>query len=233
MKKLVLLVVAAVVAAAGMFSGCSKDMGNIIRTDIVFDDINFVLKDSELNPDITEDDMVNAMGWPYARNWAMQGYEYVYYSEDEKWGQGVIKFFFTTNGYFYGVDYETEGEKPKLEDLPLGTGKADLSKSMRPIRKDIRESDLEFIDEPVTAVEVQELLGAPHGAVNPEDMELKTVVYYYPFKERGLFFISYERGGVIVKAWTIDEKGEDLRVFVDRTDIFGLIDYYQDTVDID
>ena len=35
------------------------------------------------------------------------------------------------------------------------------------------------------------------------------------------FRIAYEQFGVIVKAWVIDEEGNELKVLVDRTDEFG------------
>ena len=206
--------------ATGLKSEESVELGYIIRDDIQFEDLGFVIEEGEIRTDITQTDMMDALGWPYAGLFTISGVEYLYFFEDERCGEGKITFIFSDNGYYKGIDLETEKETPSVDDL-VEKEITDPDQYKEPRRYNIKETDLSFIEESTTSVEVQEALGAPHNFMHRDDVETKTIAFVYFLSSGDWFLIAYEYGGVIVKAWVIDEEGNTQKVYIDRTDIYG------------
>jgi len=206
--------------------GCSNETGFIMRDDVTYKDLEFFYGAGwEGNLDITIDDMFCVMGLPNFsmrlgdRNNSIQ--KYVYHFDDELFEASIILFTFDKNGEVIDATINPYPIDPDIELYESEPVEIDREKYKMVIRDDIDEDELEAIDMESTSVDVQELLGAPHGRVAYGNSGLRTDAYTYPLTSGNTFVVSYERNGVIVKAWVADKNKETLKVYADRTDEFG------------
>lgn len=207
--------------------GCSKEKGFIMRDDVTYKDLEFFYgSDWEGNLDITIDDMFCVMGLPNSSmrigdsNKSIQ--RYAYYFDDELFEASAIIFIFDKNGEVIDVTINPYPIDPDVELYESKPVLINRDKYKMVLREDIEEDELEEIDMEFTSADVQKLLGAPHGRVAYGNSGLRTDAYTYPLKTGNTFIISYQRNGVIVKAWVADENKKTLKVYVDRTDEMGV-----------
>lgn len=227
MKKVIIVLIICVVISL-ICLGCVQKTGFIMRNDITYKDLEFVYDGNELNSDVTIDDMYSIMGLPNIKTTPKDADTsgmryYSYYFDDEVFELGVITFTFDNQLQFVGAPIDSYPSiNIDIEPFEIESVVIDRDKYKMDMRDDIEENELEFIDMESTSVDVQQALGAPHDRIGVRKIGLRTDAYTYPMTNGNTFIISYERNGVIVKAWVVDENKETQKVYVDRTVEFGV-----------
>ena len=188
--------------------GCSTNTAYIIRNDIKMEDLEFIYEGTEQRTDISLKDMYSVLGQPYSSH----GYsvtEYTYFFEE-----GGVQIKFDNQDQFLGAKMFLLENEPEPTPFEIGEVEIDEDKYKMEKRNDISESEIVFIGEDTTSVEVQKMLGAPHGSVSHWEAETRTDVYYYNMTTGNVLKITYERYGVILQAWVEDKKGNLIEALI-------------------
>jgi hypothetical protein len=227
MKRKILFILIVCTLIILLCAGCAQKKGYIMRDDITYKDLDFVNSGTEPNLEITISDMYRVMGLPNRKvtpaDVDTSGmWHYYYYFDDEKFKLGVIEFIFDRQLKIAGVNISSSPVVYDTEPFDEEPYIIDKDKYMMEIRHDIEEDELSSLDMEATSVEIQKILGAPRDRISAQEAGLRTDAYTYPLTNGNTFCISYQRNGVIVKAWVINNEGETREIFIDRTDEFGV-----------
>jgi hypothetical protein len=227
MKAKGIFVVLICILISSLCMGCAQASDYIVRSDITHEDLEFVYDGYEVNYEITLADMFRVLGLPNRRMTPAEATgtgmrHYFYYFDDELFELAVVTF--TFDKYFKLVDVTLRSHPMvyDIEPFEVKPVEIDRDKYLMILRRDITENELDVFDMESTSVDVQQLLGAPHDRISAQIAGLRTDAYTYPLTNGNIFLVSYERNGVIVKAWVVEVEGKIQKVLVDRTDEFGV-----------
>ena len=209
-KKILIVIVVVL-----LLSGCSAKQGAIVRHDITYDDLDIFYM--EIKPR----DLESALGLPHF--FRSDGKDEMYYYNFDK---GYIEVYFTLNKYRDNsvtlLDQFFQPH-PYMNESPLNKQKIDNNKYMKDIRYNIDINEIEFINIETTSIELQNVLGPPHGmseyTINEGTSdEFIFTAYLYVLDNDEVFKVCYFDAGNILRAWVEDQDGKEKVVFVEIPD---------------
>ncbi|MHB1314320.1 MAG: hypothetical protein ACYCX2_02395 [Christensenellales bacterium] len=207
-RKSFILIIALFVIMASLQSCTQSKRGYIIRTDLKLDELDYLYNN------MPEDELFAALGLPLLTRETRDKF-YIYLIED-----ATLEVHFGADNKLYRASLFGGNSNGSMQ-LPENSEKAiDKHLHSLPLKENISEADITFIDKTTTVSVLQEKLGAPHGMkpfTEPSGPVLNS--YYYKLSNGNLLLFVYEPEGLVLRAWIEDSKGEETKVLVEFYEI--------------
>ncbi|MHB1314324.1 MAG: hypothetical protein ACYCX2_02415 [Christensenellales bacterium] len=208
-KKKLIIIIALLVMIATLISCGQSKRGYIIRDDIKIDEIDYLYKS------MTDDDLFAIFGLPIITN---ESWKTSYYY---KVGEATLQIDFHADGIISSATLFGEKNITYIELPEISQKTIDKNLYSLPLKENLSEEDISFVNY-LTAISVlQEKLGAPHGIKQFTNPTTRFVgnAFYYKLKSGNLFVFIHTVKGLIGRAWIENRFGEEIEVLIEFSNL--------------